>query len=89
MMGVGEHSLFIDGDPCLPEIVFMVKLLLTRLRRKNRFLHLFQKEKITLLLPYSCHQEAAAQIVAVLKAEKIFPHLVTTELEFFQTLYSH
>ena len=82
MMGVGEHSLFIDGVPFLSEIAFMVKLLLARARIKKRFLRYFQKEKIILLLPYSCCRQAIEQIVAVLKAENISSYLVMTELEF-------
>ena len=53
---------------------------------QREFRHHFQREKITLLLPYSFPDEAVKSLVTSLKAEKISLHIVTTDLEIFQKI---
>ena len=61
----------------------MINLLLKEMRKQNRFWHFFQKEKITLLLPYSFDQKTVDDIVKKLNQAKIFPCLVTTKLDCY------
>jgi hypothetical protein len=78
-----------SGDVPHNNIDFMINLLLEEMRKQNHFRHRFQKERITLVLPFALTPDAVESVTEKLKSIKVFPKLVTTDLEYYSEQYKY
>ena len=78
-----------SGDVPHNNIDFMINLLLEEMRKQSHFRHRFQKERIILVLPFAMRPEAVESITEKLKLIKVFPKLVTTDLEYYSEQYKY